>query len=87
MGKTIIGIDIGGTNFRIGAVAADETVSDFRKISVKQVFFTDDPMADLTNFLRDYLRGKQAQAISIGFPATLDAARKTVLQAPNVAFM
>ena len=84
---TIVGIDIGGTHFRIGTVAVDESVSDFRKIPVKQVFFTDDPMADLTNFLRHYLRGKQPQAISIGFPATLDAQRKTVLQAPNVAFM
>lgn len=87
MGGAIIGIDIGGTHFRIGTVAVDESVSDFRKIPVKQVFFTDDPLGDLKNFLRDYLQNKQVRAVSIGFPATLDAARKTVLQAPNVAFM
>lgn len=87
MGGAIVGIDIGGTHFRIGAVAADESVADFRKIPVKQVFCTDDPLGDLTAFLREYLKGKQVQAIAIGFPATLDAARKTVLQAPNVAFM
>lgn len=87
MDGAIIGIDIGGTHFRIGTVAVDESVSDFRRIPVKQVFFTDDPLGDLKNFLGDYLQNKQVRAVSIGFPATLDAARQTVLQAPNVAFM
>jgi allose kinase len=87
MEKTIIGIDIGGTHFRIGAVSAEKSVTDFRKIPVGQVFHTEDPLADLIRFLRDYLPGKDAQAISIGFPATLDAQRRTVLQAPNVPFM
>lgn len=87
MGGAIIGIDIGGTYFRIGTVAEDACVSNFRKIPVGQVFFTDDPLGDLTNFLRSYLQGEQVRAISIGFPATLDARRQTVLQAPNVPFM
>lgn len=87
MAKTIIGIDIGGTHFRIGTVAADNTVRDFQKIPVGRVFATEDPLADLTAFLKDYIGDKEVEAIAIGFPATLDAQRKTVLQAPNVAFM
>jgi len=87
MGECIIGVDIGGTHFRIGAVGEDGSVSDFRKLPVKQVFCTQNPMQDLINFLKSYLSMHPAKAISMGFPATLDAQRKTVLQAPNVKFM
>lgn len=85
--RTIIGIDIGGTSFRIGAVGADNTVSDFRKIPVGRVFHTDHPLTDLSEYLAGYSREIPAAAVSIGFPATLDRARQTVLQAPNVPFM
>ena len=87
MDKKIIGIDIGGTNFRIGAVELDGTVSDFRKVPVTQVFTTMDPLTDLIMYLKSYCEGIAVKAVSIGFPATLDAERRTVLQAPNVAFM
>ena len=83
----IIGIDIGGTNFRIGLVDEQGKVSDFRKVPVKQVFTTPDPLADLSGFLRSYCEGKTVEAVAIGFPATLDAKREKVLQAPNIAFM
>lgn len=87
MGKCIVGIDIGGTNFRIGAVSKTREVSDFRKIPVGQVFCTDDPLSDLTAYLKRYCADKEVECISIGFPATLDKERQTVLQAPNIPFM
>lgn len=83
----IIGIDIGGTNFRIGTVGEQMNVSDFRKVPVKQVFNTEDPLADLSGYLKDYCTGREVEAVVIGFPATLDARREKVLQAPNIAFM
>lgn len=83
----VIGIDIGGTNFRIGCVSENGEVSRFRKIPVGEVFRGGSPMTELTAFLRDYGAGEGTDAIAIGFPATLDARRRTVLQAPNVAFM
>ena len=83
----IIGIDIGGTNFRIGLVDGRGEVADFRKVPVKQVFFTPDPLADLSGYLKAYCEGKTVEAVSIGFPATVDRERKTVLQAPNVPFV
>lgn len=36
----VIGIDIGGTNFRIGAVDEKNRVSHFRKVPVGSVFCT-----------------------------------------------
>lgn len=90
--KRIIGIDIGGTNFRIGAVSAQGELCRFQKLPVSQVFCTRSPLADLSAFLRNYLAvlkddGITAEGVSIGFPATLDRDRQTVLQAPNIAFM
>lgn len=88
----IVGVDIGGTHFRIGAVDSNGTLSHFRKVPVEQIFRTRTPLQDLGNYLRDY-RGAleraeyRLEAVSIGFPATLDRERRTVLQAPNVAFM
>lgn len=87
MEQSVIGVDIGGTYFRIGKVGEDESVSDFRKIPVKQVFRGNDPMQDLCDYLTAYCGGQNPKAISIGFPATIDAERKVVLQAPNVKFI
>lgn len=88
----IVGIDIGGTNFRIGAVYPDWTVSHFRRIPVAQVFQTQNSIEDLASFLKDYLgtldyEGSEINTVSIGFPATLDRNRQIVLQAPNLPFV
>lgn len=88
----VIGIDIGGTNFRIGAVSEDGALALFRKLPVEQVFRSKNPLEDLTACLKEYRRtlqdqGGAAEAVAIGFPATLDRERRVVLQAPNVPFM
>lgn len=91
----VIGIDIGGTNFRIGAVRLGEYCAElfhFQKVPVKEVFCTESAMDDLTRYLKRYCEmlrceGKIVSAVSIGFPATLDKNRRMVLQAPNIPFM
>ena len=85
----MIGLDIGGTNFRVGAVGPEGDVQQFRKISVHDVFQSADPLADLLSFLRQYIPSTPAgqEAICIGFPATIDRDRKRVLQAPNLPYM
>lgn len=87
----VIGIDIGGTHFRIGAVDGDYQVHAFRKVGVKEIFYSPDPLEDLKNYLASYIEQegltKKIRAISIGFPATLNRERTVVLQAPNVSYM
>lgn len=83
----ILGIDIGGTNFRIGVVYEQGKTANFRKIPVRSVFRTTDPMKDLREYIAEYCQNMDIRTISIGFPAAIDRERKTVLQAPNVAFM
>ena len=90
--KCIIGIDIGGTNFRIGAVSPDGTVSHFRRIPTAQVIRTQNVLEDLASYLKSYCETLQREkieieTISLGFPATLDRSRQMVLQAPNLPFM
>ena len=83
---SIIGIDIGGTNFRIGAVE-DTRVIRFSKVPTGSVIFTEDVLFDIASFIKQFAEGIPFEAVAIGFPATLDRERKTVLQAPNLKFM
>ena len=90
--ECIIGIDIGGTNFRIGAVDAQNQVTHFGKIPTSSVFCTENPMGDLTRYMKTYcqnlkLDGAEIQGIAIGFPATINRERTRVIQAPNIPFM
>lgn len=87
----VIGIDIGGTHFRIGAVREDCQVDAFRKVSVREVFYSPDPLRDLRDYLAAYMEREEltgkVKGISIGFPATISRERTVVLQAPNVSYM
>ena len=89
MNKYIIGVDIGGTHLRIGAVDVEHRISHFQKVPTTSVFSANDPLNDLSVFLQSYIQetGICAEAAVIGFPATIDLNRTMVLQAPNVAFM
>lgn len=83
----IISIDIGGTNFRIGTVTKENRLVRFDKVTTASVLTSGDVLADLAHFLKEYANGLSIEAIAIGFPATLDKQRKTVLQAPNLKYM
>jgi len=82
----IIGIDIGGTNVRIGAVSQEMVLVDAVKQKSASVFTGGDAGAELSDFIADYIAGLDgtASAIAIGFPSTLDRARRAVISTPNV---
>ena len=84
---TVLSIDIGGTNFRTGAVREDGSVVKFEKVPTPSVFTSDDVLADLACHLKAFAEGLTIDAVAIGFPATLDRERKRVVQAPNIPFM
>lgn len=83
----IIGIDIGGTHFRVGVVTENNEVRNFEKFKTELILRSGDVLADLAAVLKDYSADLPVEAVAIGFPATLDRQRKTVLQAPNLKFM
>ena len=47
----VIGIDVGGTNFRIGFADESGNVSDFRKLPVKSILKSDDVLRDIADFI------------------------------------
>lgn len=83
----IIGIDIGGTNFRIGFADGSGNVLDFRKQPVKSILRSDDVMRDIADFIESYAGGREFCAVAAGFPATLNRERTKILQAPNLSYM
>lgn len=87
VGRLILGVDIGGTHFRIGAVNEKGRLSQFQRVPTREVLSTGDVLADLTRFLRVYSMDMETAGIAIGFPATMDRERQQVLQAPNLPSM
>lgn len=79
----VIGLDIGGTNLRIGLVR--EGVLERGK-----VFSTHEELADGDEILRiaaliEEFRGQdEVDAVSIGFPSSIKSDGKTVLNVPNI---
>ncbi len=84
---TILSADIGGTNFRLGAVAEDGRIIKFEKVPTGSVFSSGNVLADLEKELRTFSEGISYDAVAIGFPATLNRERTQVVQAPNIPFM
>lgn len=88
MDKKAIGIDIGGTNFRMGAVTPDGTVICFRKVSSRTICEGGEAVLLLAEQIRHFicehgLEGRIA-AIGIGFPSPVDAAKEVVYNCPNL---
>ena len=83
-------MDIGGTNLRMGLVDRDNRLFDFTRLHSQEVFAENcDPTKALQDCIETYLAsngGAKPIAVSIGFPATVDRLRKTVLQTPNIPF-
>ena len=84
---TILSADIGGTNFRLGAVEEDGRIVKFEKIPTGSVFSSGNVLADLEKAIRAFAGDMRFDAVAIGFPATLNRERTKVVQAPNIPFM
>jgi allose kinase len=86
--KIVIGMDIGGTNIRIAMQRQGQGTENFRKVARETVLNGDRPIEALAAFIETYIGrycgGRRPQAVVIGFPAAMDAKRRTVLQAPNI---
>jgi allose kinase len=88
-GKCIIGLEIGGTNSRIGAVTLDGSLIDSR-ISDSKIFAQGTPetaIADLAGYIKNYIEERnisEIQAIAVAFPGTIDSKRQILYSASNL---
>ena len=83
--EVIVGVDIGGTKIRIGAVDSDINLSNEKIYSSRQLQ-GENAVESLLEYLKSYIDSLQlpVKAISIGFPSTLNKNRDSVLNTPNL---
>ena len=84
--RRALGIDVGGTHLRLGLIAENGVLSAYEKHATATL--GDAPVEALAALITDYIcrngMEKRIAAVCIGFPATVDKRRETVLSAPNV---
>jgi allose kinase len=89
--KNVIGIDIGGTNARIGLVSEDMSLSHFVKVEMNSFYNPNNPAESLRWFIENYIneilnieKKIQINAIGIGFPSIISKDMTTVYSSPNL---
>ena len=85
----ILGMDIGGTRFRIGFVGQDGILSHYREERTQEYFKEGEDIfsvfAELFHsYEKEYQEEIEIQALSVGLPSTIDRRRKVILQTPNI---
>lgn len=83
----IIGIDLGGTNLRIGAVTLDGRLKTSAVMESRMVAEAGDPAGKLCGIIADYVKENRipdVQAISIGVPSSVEADKETVICTTNI---
>lgn len=85
----VLGMDIGGTHVRAGAVGHDMRLRGFEITPSLSVFRDgEDRILALAEYVRKYcarhLDGALPEAVCIGFPSTVNRARTRLLSTPNL---
>lgn len=82
--KYTLGVDIGGTNIRLGLVSTGGEIKALERYSSGKVSGVGAALK-LGALLEDYIqRNGVPEAVCVGFPATVDKRKETVLNAPNL---
>jgi len=86
--SSVVGVDVGGTHIRIGAVSPALDVKN-TKLEVTTAISGIDAQRRLLDYVEKYIQDTcdDVSAVSIGFPATLDRERTTVVSTPNIEGM
>lgn len=87
MESVIIGIDLGGTNLRIGAVTPDNELLSPSVIKSSAVADSAEPMQKICGIIADYIEEKgirNVEGISIGVPSSVENDKETVICTTNI---
>lgn len=84
--KKYLGIDIGGTNTKLGIVSEDGNLLEKVKYSTHQLRENKDYPTAFTVVLRDFLKDRQdiEPYIGIGVPGTITKDRRSTIDLPNI---
>lgn len=82
----VLGIDIGGTNLRLGIIDPEQRLSEFAITSSRKKLVGSKSAALLIDHIAGYLdrTGIRPRAISAGFPSTVDHTRRVVMSTSNI---
>lgn len=87
MGILTLGIDIGGTNFRIGTVDENGNIENFEKNS-SRVFLRGDAeymlLTEIEGYIGRYSLQNKISAAAIGLPSIISKDKTTVISTPNL---
>lgn len=81
--KKGIGIDIGGTNLRVGIVGEDGSILRDEKIPTKQELGIDYAIKNIVDIIKSF-DAESIETIGIGAPGPLDAKAGMLLDSPNL---
>ena len=87
MESVIIGIDLGGTWLRIGAVTSDNKMLKLSVLESAAVANADNPVEKLCEIIAGYKEDnqiEQVEAISIGVPSSVENDKETVICTTNI---
>ncbi|NMD38750.1 MAG: allose kinase [Christensenellaceae bacterium] len=86
MTRYMIGIDIGGTNFRIGAVNQEYEVLKHKIVSSRTFLEMERPVNGLLEAIISFIKEIEGKpcGICMGFPGTVTKDKSTVLSCPNL---
>lgn len=84
----VLGIDIGGTNIRMGIVFPGGRIECFRKDDCRSVLQGENTPRMFVSYVADYIkketRNCELLAVSVGVPSTVDRRKRKVVSAPNI---
>ena len=89
MSKVIIGIDLGGTHLRIGAVNRNNEVKNPLIYKTAMIAEAKEPILQICKFIETYLKktdlkNEDVEAISIGVPSSVANDKETVICTTNI---
>ena len=89
--KIAVGIDVGGTNIRIGAQNDAGQMIAFEKVQRTEIIDSRDAGRSLADFITAYLQRHELTgkigALVAGFPSTISRNRRMIMQTPNIPQM
>lgn len=87
MEKVIIGIDLGGTNLRIGAVTRANEMIAPSKIRSSIIADAENPIGKICEIIENYMKEtgiREIEAISIGVPSSVSNDKETIICTTNI---
>lgn len=84
----VLGIDVGGTNIRLGLINEHYGLSNFSIVKTQEIVNGHNAVDKIIQCVRNYCdmnnHGEIPEVISIGFPSTIDKSRRVVKSTPNI---